>query len=197
MDLPLFALHTVLYPGRDLSLHVFEERYLQMMEDVLPEAPFAIAAIRRGQEVGGPYDPYRIGVLVLTDEFELNDDGSYDVTVRAVERIRLLEATSDRPYSRWSVESFPDEDGAEPGVLAKAVMSAVRFLDAAGVEGELDVSSDAAEMSYTLAALVPGLVPERQALLEIPSASERLSRLGEIFTMEAGLLRALRERRER
>ena len=54
MDLPVFALHTVLFPGQRMALRVFEERYLLMMEDVLP-GPFVVVAIRKGQEVGGPY----------------------------------------------------------------------------------------------------------------------------------------------
>jgi hypothetical protein len=75
--------------------------------------------------------------------------------------------------------------------------AAVRFLGIAGVEGELEIEPDPVAMSYALSALTPGLVPDRQALLEIPGPAERLDRLTSRFRQEAGLLRALRERRER
>ncbi len=198
MDLPVFALHKVLFPGQGLSLHVFEERYLQMMEEVLPEDPFAIVAIRAGQEVGGPYEPYRVGVSVVPDDFELNGDGTYDVTVRAVSRVRLLEQASREPYPRWRVEPFPEHGEIDRETFARAVGAAVRFLEIAGMSRTFDLpTGDLPAASYTLAAMAPGLVPDRQELLEIPGSEERFRRLTEVFRMEAGLLRALRERRER
>ena len=119
MELPLFALHTVLFPGRSMTLHVFEDRYLQMMEQVLPESPFAIAAIRYGREVGGTYDPYRVGVQVVPEDYELDDDGTYTVQVRAVERVRLLELVASDPYVRWHVEALP-EQGAVRRAIERA-----------------------------------------------------------------------------
>lgn len=195
MELPLFALHSVLFPGGDLELQVFEERYLRMMEDVLPEAPFAIAAIRHGREVGGPYEPYPVGVRVAPVDFELGDDGTYLVHVHAEERIRLLAPSTNGPYARWHVEPFPDLGPVELDVAASAVAAAVRFLGVAGVRGDLRVEHDPVALSYTLCALTPGLVPDRQAFLEIPGTAERLAGLTRRFRQEAALLRALRARR--
>lgn len=195
MELPLFALHSVLFPGGDLELHVFEERYLRMMEDVLPEAPFAIAAIRHGQEVGGTYVPYPVGVRVLPVDFELLEDGTYEVHVHAEDRLRLLEPVAEHPYARWRAEPFPEEGPADRRLVAGAMAAAVRFLDVAGVDGELEFEPDPVAASYTLATLTPGLVPDRQALLQIAGPAERLERLTRSFRQEAGLLRALRERR--
>ena len=192
----MFAHHSVLFPGGDLELRVFEERYLRMMEDILPEAPFAIVAIRHGQEVGGTYAPYVVGVRVIPVDFELEEDGTYEVHVQAQDRVRLLEQVADRPYARWRVEPFPEDGSADATLTAGAMAAAVRFLEIAGVEGELEVDPDPAAMSYTLAALTPGLVPDRQTLLEIPGPAERLERLTHLFRQEAGLLRALWERRE-
>lgn len=196
MELPLFALHSVLFPGGDLELRVFEDRYVRMMEDVLPEGSFAVAAIRHGQEVGGTYDPYRIGVRVVPVDHELGDDGAYLVHVHAEERVRLLESLGDLPYARWRVEPFPELGPVDPASAAAAVAAAVRFLGVAGVEGELRVEPDPVAMSYELCALTPGLVPERQALLEMPGTVERLEGLRRRFRREAELLRVLRGRRE-
>ena len=180
MELPLFALHSVLFPGGDLELRVFEERYLRLMEDVLPEAPFAIAAIRHGQEVGGSYDPYRVGVRVVPVDFELTQDGTYEVHVHGEGRIRLLEPVADEPYARWHVEPFPEVGGADPTVTATAMAAGGRFPRPPG--------------KTRLKRLKHFAV---QPLLETPGRAERLDRLTSRFRQEAGLLRALRERRER
>ena len=51
---PVFALHTVLYPEGPLPLRVFEPRYVDMVSDRLRrDAPFIVALIREGSEVGG------------------------------------------------------------------------------------------------------------------------------------------------
>jgi Lon protease-like protein len=197
VDLPLFALHTVLYPGARLGLRVFEERYLRMMEDVLPEGPFAIAAIRYGREVGGAYEPYDVGVTVTTEDHELGDDGTYAIRVRATDRVRLLEVVASTPYARWRVEPYPEDGEADATVGAAAVTAAASFLDVAGIDAELAMDPDATRLSYALAGLTPLLVPERQALLELPGPAERLDRLTRVFRREAGLLRALRQRRGR
>ena len=53
--MPLFPLGTVLYPGLVLPLHIFEERYRQLVRDLL-EGPeprdFGVIAIRKGRETG-------------------------------------------------------------------------------------------------------------------------------------------------
>lgn len=195
MDLPLFALHSVVYPGTRIALHVFEERYLRMMDDVLPDSPFAIAAIRLGQEVGGTYEAYPVGVQARAEDFELRDDGTLDIDVVAADRIRLLERVAAHPYARWRAEPFPEDGHAEPDAIAAALAAAVRFLEVAGIEGELEVDRDPVAVSYALAALTPGLVPERQALLELSGPGERLVLLARIFRRETALLQALRERR--
>lgn len=197
MDLPLFALHAVLYPGGHLPLRVFEDRYLRMMADVLPEAPFAIAAIRYGQEVGGAYEPFTVGVRVTVEDHELTDDGTYETSVRATDRVRLLEPVAARPYPRWRVEPYPEVGDAEPSALAAATAAAASFLRAAEIGGQIEGDLDAVRTSYALAALTPLLLPDRQTILEIGGPAERLDLLTRVFRREAALLRALRARRER
>lgn len=188
----MFALHAVLFPQQTLGLRVFEERYLRMMADVLPEGPFAVAGIRVGMEVGGPSDPYRVGVRVRPEKHERNHDGTYGLIVRAVERVRLVRPVAEDPYPRWEVASFPDEATADPGLIAAAGAAAAGFLAVAGFSGEVQVPSDPVEASYALAGLVPGQLPIRQGLLEIPDARGRLERVTRIFRTETGLVRALR-----
>jgi Lon protease-like protein len=191
MDLPVFALHTVLFPGQRLELHVFEDRYLRMLQDVLPNGSIAVVAIRKGQEVGGPAEPYRVGVRGAIRAHEQRDDGSYTVEIEGEERLALVAPTQNEHYPRWEVAPFPDEGGAGTDDVQAAVRALDRFLAASGESGTASVTHEPVSASFALAGAVPGLVPERQALLETPGAGQRLRSTKEILTREANLLRVL------
>ncbi len=58
MELPLFPLNTVLFPGMKLPLHIFEERYKLMIDKCLEgDRTFGVSLIKLGSEVGDP--PFR------------------------------------------------------------------------------------------------------------------------------------------
>lgn len=196
MSLGVFALHTVLFPGQSMELTVFENRYRQLMEDVLPEGEFAVVAIRRGQEVGGAYEPYRVGVRVVPEDYEVTDEGGFRLEVRAVDRVRLVEQVRDTPYAVWEVEPFPEEGAATEEEVAAAMAAWRRFLEAAEMEVEGELPEEPALLSYALAAALPTLLPDHQQLLETPGPAERLERVTRAFRMEAGLLRAIKDRRD-
>ena len=62
-ELPLFPLNTVLFPDMPLPLHVFEPRYLEMMDYCRRErTPFGVVLIQSGPEVGGPSLPFSVGM---------------------------------------------------------------------------------------------------------------------------------------
>ena len=192
VDLPVFALHTVLFPGQRMDLRVFEPRYLAMMDDVLPHEPFVIVAIREGREVGGDYLANRVGVTVRTEDHERLDDGTFVIRVAASERVALLEQVETSPYPAWAVEMFPDEGGAGTDDLESALAAAVAYLAAAGETVTTPaVPHDPVRASWTLAAATPGMVRERQALLEAPGAGARLRSIRETFRRETTMLRSL------
>jgi Lon protease-like protein len=192
MDLPVFALHTVLFPGQRMALRVFEERYLLMMEDVLPLGPFVVVAIRKGQEVGGPYEANRVGVTVDVEDYEFEADGTYRLRIVGRDRVALIAASQAEPYPAWEVEPFPDEGGAGTDDVEAAFEALLGYLRASG-EGDARPSfrREPVSASFTLAAATPGLLPQRQALLEVPGAGERLRVVRETFRRETALLRAL------
>jgi uncharacterized protein len=81
--LPLFPLSTVLFPGMRLPLHIFEERYRQLVADLLtgPEPrQFGIIAIRKGRETGieGVTALYDIGCVATVRQIAEREDGRYD-----------------------------------------------------------------------------------------------------------------------
>ena len=66
--LPLFPLNLVLFPGQDLPLHIFEERYKDMIRECLEQdAPFGVVLIKEGLEVGAPVEECGQLNLVMTE----------------------------------------------------------------------------------------------------------------------------------
>jgi Lon protease-like protein len=95
LTLPLFPLGSVLYPGLVLPLHVFEERYRQLVADLLagPEPrQFGVIAIRHGRETGinGVSALYATGCTAVLQRVERHDDGRYDLLTVGAERFKLL-----------------------------------------------------------------------------------------------------------
>jgi Lon protease-like protein len=129
--LPLFPLGTVLYPGLLLPLHIFEERYRQLVRDLLAngEAPrFGVVAIREGRETGvtGVSALYPVGCTAVLRQVQKYPDGRYDIVTVGAQRFRLLGLDDSQPYLRGEVELLPDEAGdpAEAQLAAEAVRPA-------------------------------------------------------------------------
>jgi uncharacterized protein len=129
--LPLFPLGTVLYPGLLLPLHIFEERYRQLVRDLLAngEAPrFGVVAIREGRETGvsGVSALYPVGCTAVLRQVQKYPDGRYDIVTVGVQRFRLLAVDESQLYLRGEVELLPEEAGdpAEAQLAARAVRPA-------------------------------------------------------------------------
>jgi len=107
-DLPLFPLHTVLFPGMVLPLHIFEERYKLMINRCLEEErPFGVLLIRAGKEVGGFSVPYQVGTTTLIAAVSRQDDGRMNVVTVGSERFRLRSLRYDQPYLVGNTEPWP------------------------------------------------------------------------------------------
>ena len=197
MDLPLFPLHFVLFPGRPLPLHLFESRYRQMLRDCLDgDRRFGVVAIRAGREVGTrPDDVHRVGTVAQIETVSELPDGRYDIIVRGVQRFRILATMNDRPYLRATVETLPDgpcgpDDRAAAAYLGKVL---VPYLSAFGVPAEVyhRLPDDPARLSYAAAAALQVEVGEHQRLLEIDNHRTRLLETSRIIRREAGFMRHL------
>jgi Lon protease-like protein len=101
MEIPLFPLHTVLFPGVALPLHIFEERYRLMIARCLEtQTPFGVVLIRDGREVGGgQLSIAGVGTFAAIRESEKLPDGRYEVLAVGVGRFAVREVDTDRePY---------------------------------------------------------------------------------------------------
>lgn len=193
MDMPVFALHSVLFPGATMGLRVFEPRYLAMMDDVLPAGVFAVVAIEQGREVGGTYEAFRVGVTVAIDGHRQQDDGTHLLQITGRDRIALIEPVCEEPYPRWRAEPFPDEGGAGTDDVEAAVRALTGYLRVTGepADAVVSVPHDPVAASYLLAAATPGLTSQHQALLEIAGAGDRLRAVQAVFRRETAIVRAL------
>lgn len=200
----MFPLGTVTFPGTTLSLQIFEDRYLELMAELLalPEAErvFATVAIRDGFELGSTavQSAHRIGCEVLLIESERSGD-RYDIEVQARRRVRVDAVDSvidDNSYLRADVEYLPEEAGADAedaATRAHAIFDAyVELLASFGAQlGETDLPTDPIAMSYSLSSGALLTLRDRQYLLEAPDAATRLRQVSRLLVSEMSSVRAV------
>lgn len=205
--LPLFPLGTVALPGMTVPLHVFEERYRAMVQDLLAQPDpdsrsFGIVAIREGYEVGAheARSMYRTGCLMRLSVSERHDDGRYDVAALGLHRFRVLATETSKPYLRAQVQILVERLGADVDSVATAATQALatyRTYQAAvtGVRGagtgSTSVPPELNALSYALGAGAVLPLSERQRLLEAPTTLERLDLVQRQLTEELRAMRAL------
>ncbi len=112
MQLPLFPLHTVLFPGTLLHLNIFEPRYKIMLRKCLAKnEPFGVVLIQQGQEAFGPISKvFNVGCTAHIMEIKPTSPSSYNLTAFGYERFRILELYKDRPYLTATVNVFKIEE---------------------------------------------------------------------------------------
>lgn len=205
--LPLFPLGTVALPGTDVPLHIFEERYRDLVSDLLaiddPEQRlFGIVAIREGYEVGehSSRSMYRVGCLMQLRSAQRYPDGRYDVVAEGRGRFRVRTTDTEASYLRAAVEWLDEPPGGRPEELAEAEAAARAALAAYGVALEqltgarLQVSlteDDPTALSYELGAAPVVPLTEQQRLLETPTTLARLRQVGRLLRDEQTLIRAV------
>ena len=95
MQVPLFPLNTVLFPGGPLPLRIFEARYVDMISHCLKEnASFGVLLIREGQEAGTPASTFEVGTLARIVDWYQGSDGLLGVTAIGT-LAEILEAILD------------------------------------------------------------------------------------------------------
>jgi Lon protease-like protein len=196
MELPLFPLHLVLFPGRPLPLHLFELRYRQMLEDCLEaDSTFGVVAIRAGQEVGQPAEIFPVGTVARIEHVETLDDGRFDILTRGVQRFRVGRMLEGTPYLRAEVELL--EDGpVDPATATRATELRellMPYLAGLGAPQELlaRLPECPDKLAYLAAAAVQVEVPEQQRLLELDSTATRVAATLEMLRRETGIMRHL------
>ena len=205
--LRLFPLGTVLFPGMVLPLHIFEDRYRQMVHELLdgPEPRrFGVIAIRKGRETGieGVSSLYEVGCTATLRQTEEHDDGRFDLITVGTQRFRLESLDESRPYLQGDVEFLPEDDGDSAGAGRAASLVAAAFRDylealAARSLAQItipDLPEEPVLLSYLVAATMIVDLPDQQALLAEPDSLSRLAAERALLQRETTMLRTLTAR---
>jgi Lon protease-like protein len=206
--LPIFPLQTVLLPGANLPLHIFEPRYRQLTVDLVkgdvPEKRFGVTAIKNPvtEEIDKADQLQAVGCSAVLRQATRLPDGRYDIVTTGEHRFRLLDldATS-APYLLGTVEWLPDAEippakADRVSSLEQSARAAYRRYCETAWEREdwtePGDDTDIANLAHLLAAdcLLP--IEDRQTLLEENRPLHRLRMVYSLLTREAGIIAALR-----
>ena len=184
--LPLFPLSVVLFPRTDLPLHIFEDRYKDMVTDLLETTrEFGVVlALEKG--IASVGCTARINEVAKT-----YDDGRMDLNTIGFRRFEIEDLDEGRPYLRGRVQFFDDESTENPDepIVQKAIRGyySIRALETGQNLPEPRLNDQ--QLSFQLAQAVSDL-NVRQMLLMSRNESERIRRLADHFPLSAA-----RERR--
>lgn len=198
VKIPIFPLGVVLLPDMLLPLHIFEERYKQMIFECRTEdKPFGIVLFD-GQSIRP------VGCTAqITEVVKRYDDGRMDILTRGGERFVIRELIQDQAYMEARVFFFDDgpEDASE-GQLKDIVESALNLLkEAPGIHLGFDPPSPGGRihpktLSYAIASLEGFTPAERQDFLEMTSSTERLKKCVQALSRIVARNRLTREIRK-
>ncbi|MEX0658407.1 MAG: LON peptidase substrate-binding domain-containing protein [Egibacteraceae bacterium] len=194
MELPLFPLHLVLFPGRPLPLHIFEQRYRTMLDDCMKDdRRFGVVAIKAGQAEGGCAEIFEVGTIAQIESVTPLPDGRSDVITRGTRRFRVDGLVPGTPYMKGAVELL-DEQCSDPDDHVHAAQLRellVPYLAGLGAPEELlaRLPSEPNELAYLAAAALQTEVPEQQRLLELDSTSTLLAATLQTLRREVCLMR--------
>lgn len=193
--IPVFPLPgALLLPRSRLPLHIFEPRYLQMLEDALKTPERLIGMVQPSERSG----LQKIGCVGRVTQFSETEDGRYMITLTGLSRYRVLsEVDGFTPYRRCKVswDGFgADLESAEqdPGFDRPAFLALLgRFFEARSLSTDWDTLKEAEdELLINSLSMMLDFVPEdKQALLEAPSLSTRRETLVTLieFALRGGM----------
>ena len=189
--IPMFPLSLVLFPGQILPLHIFEDRYRTMVEEIIDkDREFGVVLIERGSEIGGGDTRKSVGTLAEIIDSEKSNDGRWLLITKGTKRIETSRWLEDSPYPRAEV-SFLDEEEFLSGDTEdwhKIVTHMRRVLAILSELGDdvatvsINISEDPHVGSFQMSSILPITPFDSQKLLEVDSVSKRCTLLKKFLT---------------
>ena len=185
MQVPLFPLNTVLFPGGPLPLRIFEPRYLTMVSDcVQGDSPFGVLLIRDGEEAGSA-TTYEIGTLARIADWYQGSDGLLGVTAVGLQRFRVISSFREaNGLNIGNIEVLPDEPAVQipaeyqsmPNILAGVLDDLGRLYES--LERRMD---DASWVTSRFVEILPIDLEQKQQCLESGDPVDRLRIVQELL----------------
>ena len=184
LEIPLFPLGGVLFPGGVLSLKVFEQRYLDMAAACMKNAtPFGVCLIASGKEVGEVAVPHAVGTLAHIERGDMPQLGLLMLDVRGGRRFRIVSKTAQPDGLLRAQVELLDEPPVQAVPIAQQALVPLlgKIANDLGPEKmpEPHAYEDAAWVGYRLTEIMPVQALAKQKLLEL---DDPVSRLEILFT---------------
>jgi Lon protease-like protein len=169
--IPLFPLHVVVFPRTRLPLHIFEDRYKEMVGDAIRDrSEFGIVLVQEDGLVN-------TGCTVQVEKvLQMYPDGRMDIVTRGLRRFEIVGINEEKAFLQAEVSFFDDDDfAAVPAELREAALAHYRTLESLHADGAEPDLNDS-QLSFQLAQGLPDL-NFLNTLLQHRSESERLRQL--------------------
>jgi Lon protease-like protein len=192
-ELPLFPLPLVLFPNMMVPLHIFEERYKELVNTCLDQgARFGIVLITQVAEGTHEVRTARIGCMARIIRVERLAEGRMNIEVVGEERFRILDSHENFPYRTGVVETFRDAP-----VVAEQVRTLTSTVSELLTEflnlhlrrmgrrpASFSLPPEPEQLSYTASCVLPIEMSGKQTLLEYSDTALRLGAARDILEAE-------------
>jgi len=177
--IPLFPLEVVLYPGQPLPLHIFEDRYKEMIGECLEAKTEFGVVLHKDNAIGN------VGCTAsITNVVKRYDDGRLDIETTGERRFEVLFLDDAKTYMQAAAQFFLDEESEisedlRARVIALHQETVGHMISDPAARGRLQPDPAAPCLSFAVAGPLPIELEFKQSLLPLRSEQERLERLAE------------------
>ena len=175
-DFPLFPLGLVAIPHELVPLHIFEERYRVMFDELLEnDGEFGIVWLTEAgcKPIGCACE--------IAEVVERMEGGRLNVVTRGTRPFRIVERQPDMPYPAATVEFLADRAEQIDERAAEAARAAYAVLVVEATDNEPDPDELAAKTAYAMAATVDFGLDAKQGLLDLRSENARMRLVTRLF----------------
>jgi hypothetical protein len=191
LEIPIFPLKTVLFPGGILPLRVFEPRYMEMTKTCLrDDLPFGVCLLKEGKETGVTAVPEIVGCLTRITEWDMPQLGILNLVTLGLQRFSIeQQRTESSGLIMATVMTIPAESTqavkSSLQVCSEVLAKIVAQVGADKFTAPLQFD-DAAWVGYRLAEALPLKLAAKQSMLEMNDSIMRLEILKK-FLIQQGL----------
>lgn len=194
-EIPLFPLNVVLMPGAPLPLHIFEDRYKQMVDECLESGD------EFGMVLADESGTRQVGCTAkIVELVQRYDDGRMVILVEGTRRFKLNNVMTGKPYYVGDVEYLEDEPAEDDvSALAEECVALLERVIEAATEGAvgIEIEPPYRNLSFAIAGRIEFDLEARQEILELPTEKERLVKVKELLTEAAERLEREKAAREK
>ncbi|HME90462.1 MAG TPA: endopeptidase La [Myxococcaceae bacterium] len=183
--LPVLPLRdTVVFPLSVMPLHVGQERSIKLVDDAMRTHRLValVTQLKPETRQAGPKDLYQVGCAAVIHQLLRAQDGTMQLVVQGLERIRVGDFVQTEPYLIAKVQPAPEVEtpGTEVEALTRTARSLFERILALNPNIQGDVTrvlqdlGSPSQIAYLIAATVPFSTAQRQEILEADSAVTKL-----------------------